>query len=170
MMDEEECSIAERMHEEEAIMKNEEECLVEHSTKERYFEKEDPMTIEEAREDIRLSAELDERVKPLLIEFAQLTMKSQLKKGITNPRYQFSMELTDYRPIFINRPSARPNQRKQLKEILDDYVEHGVLTKIIGSQWGHPITCVEKKCGKLRICADLRELNAKIVDKPTSKL
>ena len=126
------------------------------------------MPIEEAREDIRVSVELEERVKPLLMEFAQLTMKSQLKKGITNPRYQFRMELTDYTPIFINRPSAKPHQREQLKDILDDYVEHGVLTKIIGSQWGHPILCVEKKCGKLRICTDLRQLNNRIIDKPYS--
>ena len=46
-----------------------------------------------------------------------------------------------------------------MREQLDQLVKDGVLEQSDGS-WASPICLVKKKSGEIRICADMRKLNA----------
>ena len=61
------------------------------------------------------------------------------------------------------RSAARripPFLQEKVKAELDRMVKVGILEENFGSSWGAPICVVTKKDGSLRICADLRKVNA----------
>ena len=73
----------------------------------------------------------------------------------------------DAKPIKVNGPRPIPiPMRAEVKTMLDDLVSRGVLAPISEpTEWVHPMTCVRKANGKLRLCVDLRNLN-RYIERP----
>ena len=56
--------------------------------------------------------------------------------------------------------------RAAAKQLLDDLENRGVIKRITEpTEWVHPLTCMLKPTGKLRLCVDLKGLN-KFVERP----
>lgn len=65
----------------------------------------------------------------------------------------------DHPPIRQAPRRIPPHLKEQVREQLDQLVKEGVLEESDGS-WASPICLVKKKSGEIRICADMRKLNA----------
>ena len=65
----------------------------------------------------------------------------------------------DHPPIRQAPRRIPPHLKEQVREQLDQLVKDGILEKSDGS-WASPICLVKKKSGEIRICADMRKLNA----------
>ena len=65
----------------------------------------------------------------------------------------------DHPPIRQAPRRIPPHLKDEVREQLDQLVKDGVLEESDGS-WSSPICMVRKKSGDLRICADMRKLNA----------
>ena len=65
----------------------------------------------------------------------------------------------DHSPICQAPRRIPPHLKEQVREQLDQLVKDGVLEQADGS-WASPICLVKKKSGEIRICADMRKLNA----------
>ena len=65
------------------------------------------------------------------------------------------------KPFKVNGPRPIPiPMRSEVKKLLDDLEAKGVIEKVTTpTDWVHPMTCVRKSNGKLRLCVDLRQLN-----------
>ena len=70
-----------------------------------------------------------------------------------------SIDTGDHPPIRQNHRRIPPNLHETVKAQLDELVRQGILEKS-DSGWSSPICLVRKKSGEVRICADLRKLNA----------
>jgi hypothetical protein len=72
---------------------------------------------------------------------------------------EFSIDTLDSQPI-VTAPYRTPFAlRDNLKEILDNYVENGIIEPCISS-WNSPSLLVKKKGGKWRLVIDYRKLNS----------
>ncbi|MEM7032008.1 MAG: reverse transcriptase family protein, partial [Chloroflexota bacterium] len=63
-------------------------------------------------------------------------------------------------PIRFSARRVPPFLQGKVKAELDRMVKAGILEENFGSYWGSPICIVHKKDGSVRICADLRKINA----------
>ena len=77
-----------------------------------------------------------------------------------NPLIQHHIDMVDAPPVRSSPRRVSPFQQEKVKAELDRMVEAGILEENFGSCWGSPMCVVTKKDGSLRICADLRRVNA----------
>ena len=76
------------------------------------------------------------------------------------PLIQHHMDMTDAPPVRLPPRRIAPFLHDKVKAELDRMVEAGILEENFGSCWGSPICVVIKPDQSLRICADLRRVNA----------
>ena len=111
-------------------------------------------------------AEIDGVKKKLLEEFSDVFDRSgPLKTMKGSP---MKIELVEGAvPFAVHRPRPIPfAQRDAVKVALDSMVADNIIVPVTGSSdWGHPMTVVEKADGSARICVDLTRLN-KFVKRP----
>ena len=105
-----------------------------------------------------LSNEIKKEFLDLLGEFGHLF----LSEGDYMPSCniaEFSIDTLDSQPI-VSAPYRTPYAlRDSLKEILDNYVENGIIEPCT-SAWNSPSLLVKKKGGKWRLVIDYRKLNS----------
>lgn len=70
-----------------------------------------------------------------------------------------SIDTGDHTPIRSAPRRIPPHLRDQVKSHIDDLVAQGILEPS-DSEWSSPICLVKKKSGEMRMCADMRRLNA----------
>ncbi|XP_025759064.1 uncharacterized protein LOC112843922 [Oreochromis niloticus] len=75
-------------------------------------------------------------------------------------RFVHRIHLTDERPFRMPYRRVPPAHYQQLRQVLTDMEEKGIIRKSI-SEYASPLVMVWKKDGGLRICTDFRWLNAR---------
>ena len=70
------------------------------------------------------------------------------------------IRLTDNTPVNLPYRRITPNQIGEVKELLQDLLNRGVIRRSC-SPYASPVVLVRKKTGKLRLCIDYRCLNVK---------
>lgn len=70
-----------------------------------------------------------------------------------------SIDTGDHLPIRSAPRRIPPHLRDQVKAHIDELVAQGILEPS-DSEWSSPICLVKKKSGEMRMCADMRRLNA----------
>ena len=82
-------------------------------------------------------------------------------RGIPKRNAQHKIELDiEIAPSHQSRNRMNPNYTSVVKEDIDKLLAAGFVDLVDNATWLSPILVVLKKNGKLRICVDLRKLNA----------
>ena len=81
------------------------------------------------------------------------------RRGFTS-LVQHHIDTGDAPPVRSAPRRVPPFLQDKVKAELDRMVGVGILEENFGSGWGSPICVVTKKDGSVRICADLRKVNA----------
>ena len=82
-------------------------------------------------------------------------------KGVDPKVCQHRIPLVqDAKPVRLQRYRMNPNYAKKVKEEIDNLLKARFIAKVESSDWLFPIVVVPKKNGKLRVCVDLKKVNA----------
>lgn len=106
----------------------------------------------------KLSAEENEQLKTLIVEFSDVFALDDSELGCTQ-LVKHSIDTGDNAPI--RQPPYRTPvvRREQLDKMVTTMQEQGVVEPS-SSPWASPVVLVPKKDGSLRFCIDYRRLNA----------
>ena len=100
---------------------------------------------------------LEEKCKGLLKDFPEITRKPTY---YTRPKHnhELKIDLDNYKTVLVKARRAG-GRRTAIEDHFNDLLDRGVVVRGEGSQGASPVTCVQKKDGSLRICADYTRLN-----------
>ncbi|MCO5603598.1 hypothetical protein L7F22_057749 [Adiantum nelumboides] len=107
--------------------------------------------------------EVEEAVlKELLKKFKDIfTWTYHDMKGVPPSMVQHTIPMISTAKPLQQRPySMNPKYAKIIQEELEKLIECGFIYPIEHSEWVSPIVIVPKKNGKLRVCVDLKKVNA----------
>ena len=93
----------------------------------------------------------------LLLSYSDVIASSTADLGRTD-RLQHSIHTGDAPPIRQSVRRVPPQRREEVRKLLDDMLEGGVVEPST-SPWAAPIVLVRKKDGSTRFCVDYRKLN-----------
>lgn len=99
------------------------------------------------------------RLVELVQEYEDIFSRHSLDCGEAR-EFVHSIRLTDDRPFRMPYRRVPPAHYQQLRRVLSDMEERGIIRKSI-SEYASPLVMVWKKDGGLRICTDFRWLNAR---------
>ena len=98
-----------------------------------------------------------ETFSELLLKYADLLAFSTADLGRTS-KLRHTINTGDAPPIRQPVRRVSPPQREQVKNLLADMLDHGVIEPS-SSPWASPVVLVRKKDGSMRFCVDYRRLN-----------
>jgi len=97
-----------------------------------------------------------QRLKEIIIECSQVDV------SVVDDDYSVSVNLKDNSTYAYAPRKFALKEREQIREITDNLLERGII-KTSTSPYCARIVPVRKKNGKLRLCVDLRPLNARVI-------
>ena len=107
---------------------------------------------------------VDARARKILQRYPAITDHATIAKEPTH-NHRFFVELNDYTPITQKGREPPQSMRAEVKRLLLDYLDLGIVERAPANAWAMPLVYINKsKPGeklKLRLCLDTRRINSR---------
>lgn len=105
---------------------------------------------------------IPEVLKQILLRFRE-SFDPELTAHKSVPGFKFDIIVTDDKPFYHKARMVPIRYQRKLRRLLRKYVKHKIITPAMAAQYVSALQVVAKKDGNIRLCIDLRVLNARSV-------